>query len=82
MVNYADDCIHLKACRRMTKLQKASGCFIGRKCGPETCTAYDGGAYVSVQTAVEYARSGAEQIKGGYDSYDVYCDFDLTRELP
>lgn len=36
---YMHDCIHLKACRRMSKRLKAAGVSVGRGCN-EDCTAY------------------------------------------
>lgn len=37
MRQYADDCIHLKACRRMCKIAQ----IYNRHCNAETCTAYE-----------------------------------------
>lgn len=54
---------------------------MGRYCDPEKCTAYNGGRYVSIETAVRYARNGAAQIEAGYDAYDIYCESDLESEL-
>ena len=34
---YADDCIHLKACRRICKFHKINN----RGCKPDYCTAYE-----------------------------------------
>ena len=77
--NYMKDCVHLKACRRMAKKAKIEGHPFTRGCN-EACTAYvpgDEGEYVTVETAVRYARSGASSIRSGYDAYDVYCTQDL-----
>lgn len=78
---FANDCIHLKACRRMQKLCKTAGLrIINRHCKKETCTAYksgEGECYVTVDEALEYARDGANSILSGYGKYDVYCASDL-----
>lgn len=74
-IKYSEDCIHLHACRRLTKLFKINN----RGCN-ENCSAYvsgNWGAYVDEDTAVSYAREGVESIRGGYDPYDVYCVGDL-----
>ena len=73
---YGDDCIHLKACRRVVKVlhdRKGRGCT-------KNCSAYlsrDMGNFISVDDAVEYARDEASRIEGGYSPRDVYCSCDL-----
>ena len=37
--SYIDDCIHLKACRRIMKIAKSKGFTFARSCDNE-CTAY------------------------------------------
>ena len=69
MNNYADDCAHLKACRRLSKIAKdQTGKTITRYCS-ENCSAYEGGPlYTREQVeAVKYgaARDGAEGYSGG-----------------
>lgn len=74
------DCVHIKACRRMSKIAKSKGCQFGRGCN-ESCSAYapdDGQKYVSIEVAVDYAKEGAESIRSGYSEYDVYCKSDLN----
>lgn len=77
--DYMENCIHLKACRRLQKLARQMRFQLPRYC-TEECSAYvDGsnGSYVSTDEAISYARGGVESIRGGYDSYDVYCSGDL-----
>lgn len=79
--NYADDCIHLYACRRYAKIvEDKTGRNIPRYCS-ENCEAYISskeGKYITVKDAVEYALDGSDSIRSGYDEYDVYApqDFD------
>ena len=78
---YADDCIHLKACRRYSRIiEDKIGKNIPRNCANQ-CSAYISnadGKYVTVEDAVEYALDGSDSIRSGYDEYDVYApqDFD------
>ena len=69
--NYAEDCIHLHACRRMQLVAKSKGFTYSRGCDKETCTAYvpgDGEKYVDVEEASTRIRMAIE----GY-SYDDLC---------
>ena len=78
-VGCMDDCIHLKACRRLQKIARHMRFQLPRYCTGE-CSAYlsgDDGSYISVSEAVDYARDGVSSIISGYDSYDVYCSGDL-----
>ena len=73
---YMEDCIHLKACRRLQKIGRSKGHTFGRNC-TEDCTAYisgDYGNYVTAEEACEYAR---REYDGHCDPYDVYCETDL-----
>ena len=73
------DCIHLHACRKVQKIARAEGYNFARNCN-EHCSCYvsrDGGSYITVDEAIQYARRGACSIRGGSDSYDVYCTCDL-----
>ena len=76
-----DDCIHLKACRRIQAIGKKHRLLVPRYC-TEDCTAYQSREteteYISISRAIEYARNGAESIRSGYGSYDVYCSSDLS----
>lgn len=79
MFDCKEDCIHLKACRRIQAIGRKHRLLVPRYC-TDDCTAYVSGKegnYVSVGEAVSYARNGADSIRGGYDSYDVYCHCDL-----
>ena len=79
MTDYAENCIHLKACRRLSKIVKAKNGFVARGCN-ETCSAFTpdtGETYVTVNEAVKYARDGVQSIMDGYGAYDVYCACDL-----
>ena len=75
-----DDCIHLKACRRIQQIGKKYRLNVPRYC-TEDCTAYQSRDantnYVSIDTAINYARDGVGSIRDGYDMYDVYCKGDL-----
>ena len=76
LFDYMEDCIHLKACRRLQKIGRSKGHTFGRNC-TEDCTAYisgDCGNYVTAKEACEYAR---REYDGHCDPYDVYCETDL-----
>ena len=79
--DYKEDCIHLKACRRLQQIARRLRFQLPRYCTDE-CSAYVSGesddCYITTSEALDYARSGADSILGGYDSYDVYCSCDLT----
>lgn len=80
MFDCMDDCIHLKACRRIQAIGRKNRLMVPRYCTTD-CTAYvsrEDGSYVSVSDAISYARSGADSIRSGYDSYDVFCSCDLS----
>ena len=83
--NYMEDCIHLRACRRLQKIaEQYKGKRISRGCN-NRCSAYtptpvfedDNNTYITVDEAISYARRGADSIGGGYDPYDIYCSEDL-----
>lgn len=79
--NYEEDCIHLRACRRVQKLGKLKGHSFARHCCKDECTAYQSGnegSWIDVDEAISYAREGVSSIQSGYDSYDVYCTCDLS----
>lgn len=77
---YMCDCIHLRACRRYSGIvAKESGQRIGRGCNKD-CSAYTSGKsdfYVSVDEAVNYARSVGRMVERGNDPYDSACSSDL-----
>ena len=71
-----DDCIHLKACRRVQKIGRSHRLMVPRYCTSD-CSAYvsgNAGNYVSVDVAWKVA---VDQYDGKHDPYDVYaiCDF-------
>lgn len=77
---YMDDCVHLKACRRLQKICKSRlDVTIPRYCDSD-CSAYFNGTdekYVTISEALNYARSGISSIRSGYDPYDIYSITDL-----
>lgn len=79
MFECMDDCIHLKACRRIQAIGRRYRLRVPRYCD-EDCTAYisgDSEGYITVEEALTYARSGASSIRSGYDEYDVYASVDI-----
>jgi len=86
---FAEDCIHLKACRRARKLALKKGIAGGHltlNCNSETCTAYVSGndtAFVTVETALRVARDAFGMIRSGYGDYDAIApqDFDNAQTL-
>lgn len=75
---YMEDCIHLKACRRMSKLLTSKGVHVNRGCNEE-CTAYINydhfdEAVVTVGDALEYGRHvmGALQYGTSPDDMCLY----------
>lgn len=71
-----EDCIHLKACRRVQAIGRKHRLLVPRYC-TEECTAYKSantGSFISVDEAW---RIAVNQYDGGSDAYDVYahCDF-------
>lgn len=77
---YMSDCVHLKACRRLSLIAKNTLVSFNRGCNKD-CTAYVSGddeRYISIDDAVYYARSGESMVRGGWDAYDVYVSSDLA----
>lgn len=74
---FMEDCIHLKACRRIQKIGKGNGHSFARKC-TEDCSAYVSGGnyYLSASEACDIARA---QYDGRSDAYDVYIPHDFRR---
>ena len=63
---YAEDCIHLKACRRMCKYHNINN----RGCTKSYCTAYEPKSdFIKVEDAIEVARNLLKDMQYGY-SYD------------
>ena len=74
--DYMEDCIHLKACRRVQKIGKSKGHTFGRNCNAE-CSAYlsaNDGEYLIPYEACDIAR---RQYDGNRDTGDVYCPWDF-----
>ena len=74
--DYMEDCIHLKACRRVQKIGKSKGHTFGRNCNAE-CSAYlssNDGEYLTPYEACDIAR---RQYDGDRDTGDVYCPWDF-----
>ena len=80
---YMEDCIHLKACRRIQKIGRKQGECFSRHCD-EDCTAYQSKqkntGLITVDKAIRYARNGVNSIRGGYSAYDVYASIDFDGE--
>ena len=77
---YMEDCLHLKACRRLSKVCKTQlrGASISRGCN-DSCSAYLNGAetdYISVEEAVNYARDCVARVSDA-DVFDVCSPLDL-----
>lgn len=73
-----EDCIHLKACRRIQAIGRKCRLMVPRYCTKD-CTAYQSGndgEYLTVEQALEVAVS---QYDGKYDPYDVYAHSDFPR---
>lgn len=80
MFECMEDCIHLKACRRIQAIGKKHRLLVPRYC-TEECSAYVCGnneSYITIDEAVSYAMQGADSIRSGYDIYDVYGSCDLN----
>lgn len=80
MFECMEDCIHLKACRRIQAIGRKYRLSVPRYC-TEECSAYvcaNSESYITVDEAINYARQGADGIRSGYDSYDVYTSCDLN----
>ena len=75
-VYYMEDCIHLKACRRLQQIGKSKGHIFTRSCNTE-CSAYcsaNQGEYLTPYEACDIAR---RQYDGNRDTGDVYCPWDF-----
>lgn len=71
-----EDCIHLRACRRVQAIGRKHRLMVPRYCTKE-CTAYlsrNAGAYLSAHAAW---RVAVEQYDGPSDPFDVYADWDF-----
>lgn len=71
-----EDCIHLKACRRVQAIGRKYRLMVPRYCTPE-CTAYisrEAGYYLTAHDAWLVA---VDQYDGPRDPFDVYADCDF-----
>lgn len=71
-----EDCIHLKACRRLQAIARNRQVIIPRYC-TESCTAYVSGKSGYYLTAEEACNTARIRYDGDRDSYDVYCPWDF-----
>lgn len=71
-----EDCIHLKACRRIQAIGRKHRLMVPRYC-TEDCTAYVSGSNNYFLTADEAASVARRNYDGSGDSYDVYCSWDF-----
>lgn len=71
-MEYAEDCIHLKACRRLCKMHDIK---TGRGCNTKTCTAYISQREVYTKNEVKKVRNGTwDDCKYGLDKYDILVE--------
>lgn len=76
MFECMEDCIHLKACRRVQKIGRSLRLRVPRYCD-EDCSAYCSGkkgGYLTQEEACSVARN---RYDGGNDEFDVYCSWDF-----
>ena len=73
---YARDCIHLKACRRLSKIAIDNNKRFTRGCN-ENCSAYISGEQGAYCTVDDAWRVAVDRYDGDRDPYDAYahCDF-------
>lgn len=79
LFDYMEDCIHLKACRRLQKIGRSKGHAFGRNCTAD-CSAYlsaSDGAFLTPSEACEVARL---QYDGNRDTHDIYCSWDFPSQ--
>ena len=79
LFDYMEDCIHLKACRRLQKIGRSKGHTFGRNCTTD-CSAYlsaSDGAFLTPSEACEVARI---QYDGNSDTHDIYCSWDFPSQ--
>lgn len=75
---YQDDCMHLKACRRLCKIAKKElKKTLVRRCD-ETCTAYESSYdYVSRSRAEDAVRGAIDALEYGESPDDVCVEYRL-----
>lgn len=62
-MEYAENCIHLKACRRMMKIGNFKH---GRGCNSETCTAYDNSHVYTEEDCEKVLYGVINDVQNGY----------------
>ena len=73
---YAEDCIHLHACRRLSKLaEEQFNKKITRNCNAK-CNAYKSGDLVTVEDACDVARRLLKDMEYGYSYDDLSVEVD------
>lgn len=76
-----EDCIHLKACRRVQAIGKKHRLLVPRYC-TEDCSAYVSGTEHEYLTASEACNIARRRYDGNHDPYDIYASWDFsTRTL-
>ena len=78
--DYMEDCIHVKACRRLQKIGKSNGHTFGRICTAE-CSAYcsaNQGKYLTPYEACEVAR----QRYDGNSDHTMYIALGIFLQKP
>lgn len=71
-----EDCIHLKACRRVQAIGRKHRLQVPRYCDSE-CTAYQNGGDDLYVTASDAFSVAVSQYDGRHDPYDVYATYDF-----
>ena len=78
--NYAEDCIHLHACRLMARRYRHAGCkHVARHCDDE-CVCYqtfevvDEMEYIDPGTASRIAQSAVDDLAYGYSEDDLQVE--------
>lgn len=74
-----NDCIHLKACRRVQAIGKRYRLLVPRYCTSE-CTAYISGEKYAFLTPNEACDVARYEYDGHSDPYDVYCPWDFPSQ--
>ena len=81
VLKFMEDCIHLKACRRVQKIGRSRGHTFPRSC-TEDCTAYVSGESGYFLTANEAKDAVCAVFGYSDDVYDNLCESDFpTRSL-
>ncbi len=71
-MEFKDDCIHLKACRRLCKMHNLRN----RGCN-ENCTAYESESdYIEKDVAIDISRQALRDMEYGYSYDDLSCEIE------